>query len=435
MTVLVPEAILVGTEVHRGVAVELDGDRIARFGPVSELATGPDSQSLPGRLLVAGFQNVHSHAFQRDIRGVVEHVSKLAPEDDFWTWREAMYGAAMALDPEAIGDVARRVYTQMRASGYTTVGEFHYVHHQPDGSWYDEPNALAQAVIEAAEQVGIRIVLLQTAYARGGAGIAPAGGQLRFSDPSVEAYLERVELLRRWAEDRPLVSVGVAPHSVRAVPREWLEAIAAYADEHDMVVHIHANEQPREVAESLAEHGLRPIELIAAAGALTDRTTIVHATHLDTAEVDLLAESGATVCACPTTEGNLGDGYVPARSLFQAGVGLAIGTDSNTRIDPFEELRELELVARRTAGRRNVLVATGATGPSEALLDAGQVRGATALGLEPRRLAAGSPADLIAIDLEHAEIAGVADEDLAAAIVFAGSSALVTESWIAGRRG
>ncbi len=433
MTFLAPDAILDGVDVRRGLAVELDGGRIAAVLPVADLPDGAEVVGLPGRLLAAGFQNVHSHAFQRDLRGTVERVSRVAPDEDFWTWREAMYAAVAALDADAMEDVASRVFAQMRASGYTTVGEFHYVHHRRDGSWHDEPNALAEAVCRAAESVGLRIVLLLAAYARGGAGVPASGGQLRFSDPTLEAYLGRVDALRRWAADRPLVSVGVAPHSVRAVPRDWLEGIGAYAGEHDLVLHVHADEQPREIAESLAEHGLRPIELISACGALTDRTTVIHATHVDASEIDLLAEAGATVGVCPSTEGNLGDGYVPVRSFHDAGIPLAVGSDSNTRIDPFEELRELELVARRTAGRRNVLVAGDADGPTAALLAAGQVAGARALGLDPRRLEAGAPADVISIDLGNAEIAGVADRDLAAAIVFAGSAALVRESWIGGR--
>ncbi len=432
MSFLLPDAVLDGVEVRRGSAVELEGDRIVSVQPSAGLPEDAEVLRLPGRMLVAGLQNVHSHAFQRDIRGVVERVSHLAPEEDFWTWREAMYGAAMALDPDSIEDVARRVFAQMRAAGYTTVGEFHYVHHRPDGSWYENPNALAEAVCRAAEAVGLRIVLLLTAYARGGAGLPPSGGQLRFSDPSLDAYLGRVDALRRWAADRPLVSVGVAPHSVRAVPREWLEGIGAYAGEHGLVLHVHADEQPREIAESLAEHGLRPIELIAAAGALTDRTTVIHATHVDASEIDLLAEAGATVGICPTTEGNLGDGYAPVRSFFESGVPLAVGSDSNTRIDPFEELRELELIARRTAGRRNVLVRRDADGPTGELLAAGQVSGARALGLEARRLAAGGPADLLAVDLEPPESAGVAPAHRAAALVFAGSSSLGRETWGAG---
>ena len=429
MTTLVPDAVLDAGGVRRGVAVRIADGHVAAVLPAAE--AGPDALALPGSMLAPGFVNVHSHAFQRDLRGLVERRSP-AGRDDFWSWRTPMYAHAASLDPERIGDVSERAFAQMRRAGYTTVGEFHYVHHRPDGTPYARPNALAEAVCAAAERVGLRIVLLLTAYARGGWDRPPEPGQRRFCDPSVDAYLERLEALRAWAADRPLVTVGAAPHSVRAVPRPWLERIAEHCAAHDLPLHVHADEQPREVEESLAEHGLRPIELLDACGALGPRTVVIHGTHVDEAEIRLLADAAATVCACPTTEGNLGDGYVPAERLVAAGVRLSVGTDSNTRIDPLEELRELEACARRTALRRNVLVAPGDPGPAPLLLRAGWTHGARALGLAEPRLAVGAPADLIAIDLEGDELAGVADDDLAAALVMAGSAASVQASWIAG---
>ena len=392
-----------------------------------------DAVWLARTALAPGFVNGHSHSFQRDLRGVVERVSKLAPEDDFWTWRTAMYEAAGSLDPDRIRDVAGRCFTQMRNAGYTAVGEFHYVHHQPDGTPYARPNALAEAVCEAAEEIGIRIVLLLTAYERGGFGRPPDPGQLRFCDATVEAYLERLEALQQWAADRPLVTVGAAPHSVRAVSEAWLSRIAEHCADHDLVLHLHADEQPREIEETLAATGLRPVELIERAGALSHHTTIVHGTHCDDAEVALLAARGATVCACPSTEANLGDGYVPVARLMRAGVPVSVGSDSNTLLDPLAELRELEHVARRSALRRNVLVADGDPGPAPYLLACGWEHGARSLGLPAPLIEAGAPADLIALDLAHPEIAGTADEHLAAAIVMAGSAALVTRSWVAGR--
>ena len=434
MTVtLVPEVVLDATGVHRDLAVLVDPDDGTIEGIIGAAHAPADAVRLTRTALAPGFVNVHSHSFLRDLRGLVERVSHLAPEDDFWTWREAMYAAAGSLDPDRIGDVARRCFTQMREAGYTAVGEFHYVHHQPDGTPYERPNALAEAVCSAAEEVGIRIVLLLTAYERGGFDRPPDPGQRRFCDPTVEAYLARLEALQLWAADRPLVTVGAAPHSVRAVSEAWLGRIAEHCADHDLVLHLHADEQPREIAETLAATGLRPIELIERAGALTHHTTIVHGTHCDDAEIALLAARGATVCACPTTEGNLGDGYLPARRLKAAGVPICVGSDSNTILDPLAELRELEHVARRTAERRNVLVADGDDGPAPYLLSCGWAHGARALGLPVPVIDAGAPADLIAIDLDHAEIAGVADEHLPAAIVMAGSAALVTRTWVAGR--
>ena len=434
MTVtLVPEVVLDATGVHRGLAVLVDPVDGTIEGLIGVAHAPDDAVWLKRTALAPGFVNVHSHSFQRDLRGLVERVSHLAPEDDFWTWREAMYAAAGSLDPERIGDVARRCFTQMREAGYTAVGEFHYVHHQPDGTPYARPNALAEAVCAAAEDVGIRIVLLLAAYQRGGFDRPPDPGQRRFCDPSVEAYLARLEALQVWAAARPLVTVGAAPHSIRAVSEEWLTRIAEHCADHELVLHLHADEQPREIAETLAATGLRPVQLIDRAGALTHHTTIVHGTHCDDDELALLAERGATVCACPTTEGNLGDGYVPARRLLQAGVPICVGSDSNTILDPLAELRELEHVARRTAERRNVLVADGDNGPAPYLLSCGWAHGAHALGLPAPVIEAGAPADLIAIDLDHTQIAGVADEHLAAAIVMAGSAALVTRTWVAGR--
>jgi formimidoylglutamate deiminase len=427
VTLLVPDAVLDANGVRRGCAVELAGDRIATVSthprsrdcpPDMSQTVVPGGQSLgpgssgrvsggqgsagrgvrlDGVALAPGFVNGHSHAFQRDLRGRVERPG------DFWSWRDEMLAAAAALDPASIHDVARRCYRAMRRAGTTSVSEFHYVHHRPDGTPYDDPNALAEAVCEAAEAEGLRICLLLTAYER--------GGHPRFRDPDVEAFLARFDALRAWAAARPLVSVGVAAHSVRAVSRPWLERLANV----DGPLHVHAGEQPREVEECLAEHGLRPIELLAESGFLSERTTVVHATHADARELELLAGSGATVCLCPTTEGNLGDGWPPAERLLAAGVPLAIGSDSNVRLDPLEELRELETVARRVALRRNVL-------PLPALLGA-----AWTSRIEP-----GAPADLVAIDLRHDALAGVADEDLAAALVFSGDASAVVRTWVAG---
>jgi formimidoylglutamate deiminase len=359
-----------------------------------------------------GFVNAHSHAFQRGMRGVVERVDPAHPHDDFWTWREEMYAAAGRIDPDSAHAVALLAYREMVAAGFVAVGEFHYVHHRPDGSPYTPANAMSLATAAAADEAGIDQVLLMTAYERAGAGLPPTPGQRRFCDPDVAAYLARVDAL---AAERPAGRVGLAPHSVRAVSRDWLVEIGRYAESNGMVVHVHACEQRREIEECLAEHGRRPIELLADAGCLGPRTTIVHGTHASDAELDLLAEAGASVCLCPTTEANLGDGYLPALRLFERGIRVCIGTDSNTIIDPVAEVREVEAVARRTAERRNVLVAAGDDGPTGYLLTVGSRYGAEALGLD-------SVAD-IELDLSHPSLAGVAERDAAAALIFGGSAA------------
>ena len=432
-TLLVPDLVLEpGGRVRAGQAVELVDGKIAGVVDAAGAGERADVVRLPGRLLVPGLVNGHSHAFQRHLRGRVEVRARAAPEDDFWSWREAMYAAAEALDPSGMHAVAEECFDAGRRAGYTTVGEFHYVHHRPDGTPYEEPNELALAVIEAARTAGVRIVLLLAAYARGGAGRGPTPGQRRFCDPSVEVYLDRVERLAAEVADDPLVTVGYAPHSLRAVPRAWLTAIGEHAGGTGYPLHIHAGEQPREVEESLEEFGLRPIEHLYDCGVLGDRTTVVHATHVTPQELDLLAGNEATVCACPTTEANLGDGFLPAEQLWERGVRVSFGADSNVRLDPFEEARETEGCARRLSGRRNVLVSDGDDGPAPSLWRCLTGNGARSLGLPAPGIATGAPADLVALDLDHPDIRAVDPQHLAAAVLFSGTAALVRETWVAG---
>jgi formimidoylglutamate deiminase len=408
---LLPDLLLDARDARDGVAVTVEDGRVVEVGPTT------DGERLPGRALAPGFVNAHSHAFQRELRGRVERRDPDHPEDDFWTWRERMYALAEGLDPASIHEASRRCYREMLRAGYTSVAEFHYVHHRPDGAPYDDPNTLAKAVAEAAEEEGMRIVLLPVAYAR--------GGIPRFRDAAAGGFLERVDALRSWVKGRELVEVGAAAHSVRAVPRGWLEELAGYARRNDLPLHVHADEQPREVEECREQYGIRPIELLAETGSLGPHTTVVHATHADERELGLLAEHGSRVCACPTTEGNLGDGFLPAQAILRLGVGLQLGSDSHVRIDPFEELREIETNARRLSGRRNLLVAPGEDSPASWLLRAGWGRD----GLEP-----GNPADFVEIDLEHPAVADVEGGDLPAALVFGAGSEVVAATWVAGRR-
>jgi formimidoylglutamate deiminase len=353
---------------------------------------------------VAAMANAHSHAFQLDLRGVGERV-RARGGDDFWSWRTEMYRLAARLDPETMRAVGARVYRQMADAGYGAVGEFHYVHHRPDGTPYDEPNAMAIALAEAAVAAGLEITLLPAAYHRAGwddGDLPPTEGQRRFCDPTVERFLERVDALRAWAAGRPGVHVGVAAHSVRAVPAGWLEAIAAHADGHGLVRHVHAAEQRRELSECASEHGCSPIELLHRTGFLGPRTSVVHAIHVDDADVARLAETGTTIVTCPTTEGNLGDGILPALRYRDAGVRLAIGTDEQVRIDPFEELREMETLARREGETRDALLAAA----GGELWSVTAAAGRASLGLDP---GAGAEVEL---DLEHPTLAAVAPADL-----------------------
>jgi formimidoylglutamate deiminase len=362
--------------------------------------------------------NAHSHAFQRDLRGRAERAPPPGGHGDFWSWREAMYRLAGSLDPDAMREVALRAYREMRAAGYGAVGEFHYVHHQPDGRPYDDPNVMAHALAGAAQEVGIHLVLLPAAYARAGwdgRDLPPTAGQRRFADPDVETFLGRVDALRRWAAGRSGVSVGVAAHSARAVPAGWLSAVAEYSDRHGLVRHVHAAEQSRELAEVQAEHGCSPIELLARMGFLGPRASVVHAIHVGARDIALLADSETTVVACPTTEGNLGDGHFPALSYAAAGVAIAIGSDSQVRIDPFEEARELETGARRDGQTRHALLEAAGGDLWGALAAAGRASLGIAEGLPD-----------IAIATAHPDLAGVPADDLRAAMVMSGSPAIVS---------
>jgi formimidoylglutamate deiminase len=361
---------------------------------------------------VPAMVNAHSHAFQLDLRGAGE---RLAPGDDFWSWRTEMYRLASSHDPDSMRAVGERVYGQMAAAGYGAVGEFHYVVHQPDGQPYEEPNTMAIALAEAALEQGLEIVLLPAAYHRGGPGRAPSPGQLRFCDPDVETFLARTDALRAWASGRSGVHVGVAVHSVRAVPADWIEAIAGYSETHGLVRHVHASEQRRELEECAGEHGCSPIELLDRCGFLGPRTSVVHAIHVDDRDIELLAGSDSIVVTCPTTEGNLGDGHLPGLRYRDAGVRLAIGTDEQVRIDPFEELRELETLARREGQTRFALLA--AAGGD--LWGQVAANGRASLGLED----AGARIEL---DLDHPDLAGVAEADLALALATCASAAVVS---------
>jgi len=312
-------------------------------------------------LSLPGFVDAHCHAFQRALRG-------RAAGGDFWAWRESMLAEAERQTPELVRREYPEVYRELRDAGYTAVGEFHYL-------GFEE----ALAAVGAAAEAGIRIVVLLAAYGR--------GGLPRFRQDSVAEYLRQVEELRGRG-----IEVGLAPHSVRACPAGWLEEIGRYAAAERLPLHIHADEQPREIEECLAEHGVRPVELLDRTGCLSERTTVVHATHADGGELDLIARSGARICACPTTEANLGDGFLPVERVCKRSIGICIGSDSNVRIDPFEELRELEGIARRQSGRRHVI-------STETLLCFGADEGAGALGLEEW--------DDVEVDLRHPSLRGV----------------------------
>jgi formimidoylglutamate deiminase len=364
--------------------------------------------------VVPAMANAHSHAFQRDLRGVGERGDGSGSGDDFWSWRTEMYRLAAAHDPASMRDVGDRVYGEMAAAGYGAVGEFHYVVHRPDGRPYEEPNAMAIALAQAAVAQGLEIVLLPAAYHRDGFERPAGEGQRRFCDPDVETFLERLDALREWAAGVAGVSVGAAVHSVRAVPASWIAAVGSYAERHGLVRHVHACEQRRELEECRREHGCSPVELLDTCGFLGPLTSVIHGTHVSDRDVELLAASKTIVVTCPTTEGNLGDGFLPALRYRDAGVRLAIGTDEQVRIDPFEELRELETLARRQGERRDALLS---------FFD-GDLWGAmVANGRASLGLAGEGPS--IAVNLDHPDLAGVSDRDLLLALATCCSAGVV----------
>lgn len=435
MKYLVPDYVYTpkGLQANQAVSISDDG-RISAIVPYAggrSLTPANDAAAeidmLPGVALLPGFVNAHSHVFQRALRG---HTHRpLSQQDTFWTWRRAMYAEAQRLTPELLYEGGVRAYREMLAAGYTTVGEFHYVHHQPGGAPYASPNAMSEAVLQAGRDAGIRVVLLMTAYAQSGFNQPPEEGQRRFCDASVETYLARVESLREKG-----ALIGVAPHSVRAVPEDWFRAIASYSHKHELPLHVHADEQVAEIEQCRAAYGCTPIELLERFDALGNMTTVVHATHANAVEINLLARYGSTVCVCPTTEGDLGDGIAPYADLLAQGIPLAIGSDSNTRLDPIEELRWAEYSARMRYQRRRVLVADTMASPGPLLLDYGTRNGAKSLGIATGVIAPGMLADFVAIDLQHPSLAGWNAGDLLDVLFFGASSEVIAGTWVNGAR-
>ncbi len=396
-------------------------------------------QLLPDRVLVPGFVNAHSHSLRRLLRGRTEYRPAGVSDDDAQSWRRAMNRAARSLDPAAVEAVAAFAFTEMVLAGFTHVAEFHSLHHQADGTPYSDPLELTRRVLAGADRAGIGTTLLRVAYQRGGVEVPLTQERRRLVDPSPEAYARALEdtfALERPDDTRP-VRVGIAAHSVRALDREWLTRLAELSD--GRMVHAHVAEHPLEVERCVAEHGLRPVQLLAELGLLSERFTAVHATHLDPTEVRLLGEAAVTACICPTSERNMGGALPPLSQLLEAGVELAVGTDSNVRIDPFAELRGLEDGERRRLGRRNALLAGDGmeAGGARTLFAVGS--SGRAVGAGPGGIAAGQRADLVSLSIDDPALAGIAEGDgredaLLAALVLGGASHLVTDVWIGGRR-
>ena len=393
---------------------------------------------VKNRALLPGLVNAHSHAFQRVIRGRTERRSQHT-SDSFWTWREQMYGAANRLSPEDIYVASRMAFLEMALAGITAVGEFHYLHHAPDGSRYDDPNLLEREVIRAARDVGLRIALLRVAYARAGYQTEPNPQQVRFIESSPDIYLASLQQLLAAPElnNTQEAWVGVAPHSVRAVPLEYLKTVVEFANARGLPVHMHVAEQTAEVAACIEEYRRSPVALLDTEGILSERFTAVHAIHVTPKAVGALARGRANVCACPTTERNLGDGVVPVDGYFNAGVAVSLGTDSQTQIDLLEDARELEYHLRLQHTARNVLAPNNDTDESalaQRLFACATTSGATSIGFDGGTLEAGAPADFFTVDLDDPSIAGSSADNLLANIVFSLSRTAIKDVVVGGKR-
>jgi formimidoylglutamate deiminase len=400
-------------------------------GLITDAAATAEQVHLSGKALLPGFVNTHSHSFQRLIRGRAE--SRVVSGKDFWSWRNTMYQAAAHLSPEDLYDVARMCFLEMVRAGITTVGEFHYLHNAPDGTPYEDPNLLAHQVIAAARSVGLRIVLLRSAYQRSGYQVPTDVGQLRFFERT-DAFLSNLACLRAsYPKDSVEVQVGVAPHSIRAVPLEELREIVSSARTTSLPIHMHVAEQVGENIECQREYGCTPVELLAREGLLGDDFVAIHAIHLTAHEISAFADTRAIVCSCPTTERNLGDGIVPVDALMKRGVRHALGSDSQAQIDPLEDARELDYHMRLAQQQRAVLDQIDSQPIAARLFDCATIHGAKALAIKSGSLLPGEYGDMVSFDLEEISIAGHTPETLLPLLVFGANRTAIRDVVVNGK--
>jgi formimidoylglutamate deiminase len=424
-----------------GVMVTVGEDgRIAQVDRAGETGPGdagpavgsPASAGLPrrrlaGRALVPGFVDAHSHAFQRGLRGRGESFPEGA--GSFWTWREAMYSLVAELDPERLRTLSLQAFGEMRAAGVTTVGEFHYLHHA-DAEARDW--AFDEAVLEAAAEAGVRLVLLQAFYAAGGIGRPLEGAQRRFATPSAEEYWRQLERLEGLLAPG-LQTLGVVAHSLRAVPLPGVVALYAEARRRGLRMHLHVEEQRREIEEVREAYGRGPLALLNDELEVSAALTAVHCTHSEPAELERWVAAGGHVCVCPLTEANLGDGIPPLAATQATHGRLCLGTDSNARLSMLEEMRWLEYGQRLAGERRGVIAETVGGRVAPALLAAATVQGARSLGVDAGEIAAGAWADFATVDLGHPSLAGTDPDTLPEALVFGAADGAIAATCVGGR--
>ena len=377
------------------------------------------------KLTLPGLPNIHSHAFQRAMAGLAERQGDPQgdPQDSFWTWREQMYRFASRITPESLRDIAAQLYVEMLEAGYTSVCEFHYLHHRVDGQPHADPAAMSHALIAAAREAGIRLTLLPVLYMHGGFDGRPLAARQRRFGHALDAFVALVQSLRAQQDAR--LRIGIALHSLRAVPPDAMRSLLA-SPVADGPVHIHVAEQVAEVDECIARRGARPVQWLLDNTAVDARWTLVHATHLDKAEVQGIADSGAVVALCPTTEANLGDGLFPLREFLDAGGRIGIGSDSNVSVSPVEELRWLEYGQRLAARKRNIAASPGMPSVGESLLVRAVAGGRQSMDQD------GQDADTVTLDADAPALVGVTDNDLHDRFVFAGNRSLVREVRVGG---
>ena len=378
---------------------------------------------------VPGLCNVHSHAFQRGMAGLTEYRGPTA--DNFWTWRELMYRFLGRIEPDDVEAIAAQAYVEMLQTGFTRVGEFHYLHHDAQGAAYADIAEMAHRIVAAAGETGIGLTLLPVFYAHGDfGGAAPTAGQRRFLN-SPDRFARLFQASRAALAPLPDANLGVAPHSLRAVTPEELAEILALSP--DGPVHIHAAEQTREVDDCVAWSGRRPVEWLLDNAGVDQSWCLVHATHLTEDETGRLAASGAVAGLCPITEANLGDGVFPTRDYLAVGGRFGVGTDSNILIDPAQELRGLEYAQRLSLRARNVLGSPARPSTGASLFAGALAGGAQALGRETSGLAVGAPADVVALDPDHLALYGRAGDALLDGWLFAGAPGVVKTVWRGGK--
>jgi formimidoylglutamate deiminase len=406
---------------------------ITRFS--SDPADLVKAKRLKRSLVIPGLVNGHSHTFQRLIRGRTEYRTGVQP-DTFWTWREKMYSAALRLEPDAIYTAASMAFLEMALSGITAVGEFHYVHHQPTGEPYPDRNLLAKAIIQAAREVGIRITLIRTAYSRAGFKASGCAAQARFVTPDPQDFVQDTDALSSWIQKERqgrLIALGVAAHSLRATPLDYLRAVAAYAQQSDLPLHMHVAEQPAEVKQCLAEYRRTPVQVLQGEGILNTRFTAVHAIHITEDEARFLGQSGSCVCACPTSERNLADGAVPAHRLLQEGCRISLGSDSQIQIDLFEDARLIEYHLRMARLERVILASAAGDDLARRLFSMATKGGAWSLRLPVGELAVGYPADFVVIDLDDPSVAGGEPDALLDYLLFSMERSAIREVFVQGQ--